>query len=64
MKPYVDNKPPKMYPHLHQRLKKYVMEEYRMAMIQRDNYTLLTKMAAVMQGKGTIDNWNDYKIMR
>lgn len=64
MKPYVDCSSPKVYPHLQQRLKKYVAEEYRMALIQRDNYTLITKMAAIMQGKGTLDNWNNYRIMR
>lgn len=60
----MDNKSPKTYLHLTQRLKKYVMEEQRMASIQRDNYILLSKMAIIMQSKGTIDNWNDYKILR
>ena len=63
---YVDNRPPKEYPHLQERMKFYVMEEHRMAVIQRDNFTLLTKMADIMQGKlrRRIDNWNDYRVMR
>lgn len=50
--------------HLHTRLKKYVMEEERMAIIQRDNYLLLTRMAEIMHKKGTLDNINNYKIKR
>ena len=50
--------------HLHTRLKKYVMEEERMATIQRDNYHLLTRMADIMHKKGTLDNVNQYKIRR
>lgn len=63
-KSHVDNKSPKTYLHLHQRLKKYVMEEERMATIQKDNYDLLSKMANVMQSHGTVDNYNDYKVKR
>ena len=63
-KSYVDNKSPKVYMHLHTRLKKYVMEEERMAIIQRDNYLLLTRMAEIMHKKGTLDNINNYKIKR
>lgn len=61
---YIDNKSPKTYPHLYQRLKKYVMEEQRIASIQKDNYLLLTRMAEIMQTKGSLDNYNDYEIKR
>ena len=40
------------------------MEEERLAKIQKDNYHLLTRMAEIMQTRGTIDNYNDYKIKR
>ena len=64
VKPCVDNKSPKVYTHLHTRLKKYVMEEERMATIQRDNFHLLTRMAEIMHKKGSLDNVNTYKIRR
>lgn len=35
-----------------------------MASIQKDNYLLLTRMAEIMQTKGTIDNYNDYQVKR
>lgn len=49
---------------MYQRLKKYVMEEQRVASIQKDNYLLLTRMAEIMQTRGTIDNYKDYQIKR
>ena len=59
-KSYVDTSAPKQYPHMQERLKFYVMEEHRAAVIQRDNYTLLTKMADIMEGRvrRRVDNWN------
>jgi hypothetical protein len=60
----IDNRPPKAYPHMYQRLKKYAMEEQRMATIQKDNYLLLMRMADIMQKKSTLDNYNDYEPRR
>lgn len=60
VKPVVNNQSPKVYMHLHTRLKKYVMEEQRMAEIQKNNYHLLTRMAEIMHKKGPLDNINNY----
>jgi hypothetical protein len=55
MKSAVDNRPPPMYPHLYQKLKKAQIEEERCTEIERDNRTLVKRMTDIMQ-RGGIDN--------
>jgi hypothetical protein len=55
MRSAVDNRPPPMYPHLYQKLKKAQLEEERCADIERDNRTLVKRMTDIMQ-RGGIDN--------
>ncbi len=55
MKASVDNTPPKMYPHLYQKLKKAQIEEERCSEIERDNRTLVKRMTGIMQ-RGSLDN--------
>lgn len=50
--------------HLHVNAKKVNREEERRAIIDRDNYLLLEKMAHIMKTKGRIDNINNYKSRR
>jgi hypothetical protein len=57
IKPSIDNRPPKMYPHLYQKLKKAQQEEDRCGEIERDNRTLVKRMAGIMQRSG-LDNGN------
>ena len=52
MKPSIDIKPPKMYPHLYQKLKKAQLEEERCATIERDNRTLVKRMTEIMHRPG------------
>ncbi|PVD18561.1 hypothetical protein C0Q70_21111 [Pomacea canaliculata] len=60
-KPMVDTKPPPTYMHLHLKLKKLQLEEERLAIIERDNRTLLEKMSYIMRTRGRIDNRNNYE---
>lgn len=55
MKSAVDNRPPPMYPHLYQKLKKAQLEEERCSEIERDNRTLVKRMTEIMR-RGGIDN--------
>ncbi|CUI14259.1 Hypothetical protein, putative [Bodo saltans] len=55
MRSAVDNRPPPMYPHLYQKLKKAQLEEERCSDIERDNRTLVKRMTDIMQ-RGGIDN--------
>lgn len=55
VKPSIDNRPPKMYPHLYQKLKKAQVEEERCSEIERDNRTLVKRMTEIMQ-RGGLDN--------
>ena len=55
IKSAVDNRPPHMYPHLYQKLKKAQLEEERCGEIERDNRTLVKRMTEIMQ-RGGIDN--------
>lgn len=57
--PTVDTRPPKTYMHLHLKLKRLQVEEERLAVIERDNRTLLTKMSIIMKTNGGVDNQND-----
>jgi hypothetical protein len=52
IKPSVDHVPPKMYPHLYQKLKKAQLEEERCSDIERDNRTLVKRMTEIMQRSG------------
>eukprot|EP00672_Neobodo_designis_P015593 CAMPEP_0174828134 /NCGR_PEP_ID=MMETSP1114-20130205/1156_1 /TAXON_ID=312471 /ORGANISM="Neobodo designis, Strain CCAP 1951/1" /LENGTH=177 /DNA_ID=CAMNT_0016061845 /DNA_START=41 /DNA_END=574 /DNA_ORIENTATION=- len=52
VKPSIDIKPPKMYPHLYQKLKKAQLEEERCATIERDNRTLVKRMTEIMHRPG------------
>eukprot|EP00760_Papus_ankaliazontas_P000040 PhM_4_TR10013/c1_g1_i2/m.34883 len=58
IKPSIDNKPPKMYPHLYQKLKKAQTEEERCSEIERDNRTLVKRMTEIMQ-RSALDNQNN-----
>ena len=64
MKASLDNKPPRAWMHLYVNSKKVKREEDRKAVINRDNYLLLEKMAHIMKTKGRIDNINNYKPRR
>ena len=55
IKPSIDNRPPKMYPHLYQKLKKVQREEERLGEIERDNRTLVKRMGVILQ-RGGLDN--------
>jgi len=55
----IDTRPPKTYMHLHLKLKRLQVEEERLAVIERDNRTLLTKMSIIMKTNGGIDNQNN-----
>lgn len=55
VKPSVDNNPPQMYPHLYQKLKKAQLQEERCSEIERDNRTLVKRMASILQ-RGGLDN--------
>ena len=63
-KPYIDNKPPRSYMHLHCNMKKLQQDEERMAKVERDNRILMEKMAFCMRTKGGMDNENDYEMKR
>ena len=54
IKSAIDNQPPKVYPHLYQKLKKAQLEEERCTEIERDNRTLVKRMTEIMQ-RGSID---------
>ena len=58
----VDRQPPKMYPHLYQKLKKAQMEEERCATIERDNRTLVKRMTEIMQRPG-LDQRQPHKMV-
>lgn len=45
--------------HLHVKLKQIQVEEERLAVIERDNRTLLSKMSIIMKTNGGIDNQNN-----
>jgi hypothetical protein len=55
VKPSIDNNPPKVYPHLYQKLKKAQVEEDRCAEIERNNRTLVKRMTTIMQRSGIDD---------
>lgn len=52
IKTSIDIKPPKMYPHLYQKLKKAQLEEERCSTIERDNRTLVKRMTEIMHRPG------------
>jgi hypothetical protein len=56
MKPGIDMSPPKVFPHLYQKLKKAQLEEERCSRIERDNRTLVTRMHTIMQRSGIDDS--------
>jgi hypothetical protein len=58
-RPTVDSRPPKTYMHLHVKLKQIQVEEERLAVIERDNRTLLSKMSIIMKTNGGVDNQNN-----
>lgn len=60
-KSQVDTRPPVTYMHLHLKLKKLQVEEERLAVIDKDNRILLSKMADIMKTTGRIENRNDYE---
>ncbi|KAL5008266.1 hypothetical protein ScPMuIL_013847 [Solemya velum] len=64
VKPGLDNRPPKKYPHLIFRLKQMQKEEDRQSEIDHANRLLLEKMTHVMQHRGGIDNWNEHEPRR
>ncbi|XP_041352295.1 annexin A6-like isoform X2 [Gigantopelta aegis] len=58
VKPGLDNKPPKQYPHLMVRMKTIKKEEERLSEVDRENKLLLQKMIYIMKTRGRVDNWN------
>jgi len=59
----IDNRPPKMYPHLYQKLKKAQVEEERCSEIERDNRTLVHRMGDIMRRSG-LDNGKPPTMLR
>ncbi|XP_065827027.1 uncharacterized protein [Oscarella lobularis] len=57
----VDSSAPRAYPHIQMKLKKQQVQEERLAVIERDNRTLLEKMSHIMRSRGRTDNGNDYE---
>uniref|UniRef100_V9LBR6 Uncharacterized protein n=1 Tax=Callorhinchus milii TaxID=7868 RepID=V9LBR6_CALMI len=58
--PTVDTTGPQMPAHLQVKLKKLQLEEERLAQITRDNQILSSKLADIVNSKGTVQNWNSY----
>ncbi|KAL0229989.1 hypothetical protein PCE1_003553 [Barthelona sp. PCE] len=56
VKSSIDNKPPKLYRHVKKNLKRRQIEEERFATIERDNWTLLKKIASIKASKSALDN--------
>ncbi|XP_036391448.1 uncharacterized protein si:ch211-284k5.2 [Megalops cyprinoides] len=59
-KPIVDTKGISTPAHVQLKLKKLQLEEERLAIIERDNHLLSSKLAEIMRSKGLVDHRNDY----
>lgn len=55
VRPSIDNRPPRQFPHMRRNLKKEQQMEERYAKIEHENRVLLSKMGEIMQ-KNTLDN--------
>ncbi|XP_035250887.1 uncharacterized protein CFAP97D1 [Anguilla anguilla] len=58
--PMVDTKGIQTPAHIQLNLKKLQSEEERLAIIDRDNHLLSSKLADIMRSKGRVDHRNDY----
>ncbi|KAI1904395.1 hypothetical protein AGOR_G00005200 [Albula goreensis] len=58
--PMVDTKGIRTPAHIQLKLKKLQAEEDKLAIIERDNHLLSSKLADIMRSKGLVDHRNDY----